>query len=87
MFASKIIDYTTLPVSKVTKQGIIEICERCGKPGAYIKVTIPQGTIEKWIHLQQSNFFSHGPSNSCIRTTRPINGVIKSSWGWTDLRA
>jgi hypothetical protein len=86
MFASKIIDYTAMPMSEVTKQGAIEVCERCGKPGAYMKFTVPQGTIEKWIHFQQSNFFSHGSCTSCIRTVRPVGGVIKSSWGWTDLQ-
>lgn len=85
ILASKLRDYTAMPVGKGTKQGIIAVCKRCGKRGAYVKVRIPQGYIEKWLHSQQASFFTNnGPTTSCIRSEIIVDGKTMNGWGWSD---
>lgn len=78
MFASKLVDYTAMPVGTVTKLGIVEICERCGKPGVHITFIHPQFRMDKWLHSRQFKFLTHGPDSACIRSRR--DG--KEGWGW-----
>ncbi len=85
MFTRKFVDYTAMPIGKVTKQGVVEACERCGKPGAHAKVAIPQGEIEKWVHSQHFKLFTHyGANTSCIRTMIAVDSRTMDGWGWSD---
>ncbi len=89
MFLRKTIDYSIMPLGKITKQGSISICERCGKRGAYIKFPFPQGQgyngyLEKWHHFEEVIFLSHGSEASCVRTVRAVNDHTVSDWGWSD---
>lgn len=82
MFIKNFVDYTTMPVGKATRRGRVSLCERCGKPGLYIKFIIPPGTIEKWIHSEHYNIFMHQePDTSCVYTVLIAGNETKSGWG------
>lgn len=85
MLASKVRDYTTMPVGKRTRQGSIALCERCGRRGAYVKIAIPTGTIEKWLHSRKFTFLiDKGSETACIRSNTIVDGKVMNGWGWSD---
>ncbi len=87
MFTRKFVDYTVMPVGKVTRHGDVSVCERCGKPGALVKVTIAEMHTEKWVHAMDYSVFTHqGPCTSCIRSsTTDNNGSKSEGWSWSDI--
>lgn len=87
MFASKVRDYTTMPIGKNTRRGIIAVCKRCGRRGAYVKITIPTGTVEKWLHSRKFTFLiDKGSETACIRTNIIVDGNIANGWGWSEMK-
>ncbi len=79
MLTRKLVDYVAMPVGTVTKLGIVEVCERCGKPGVHITFFHPQFRMEKWLHSRQFRLFTHGPDSACIWSR---NDDGKEGWGW-----
>ncbi|GEM_PF-3713952 len=86
MFHQRIVDYTAMPVGKRTRQGVIAVCERCGRHGAYYCASDAQGDqIEKWLHIQQTGLLTGGYEDACIRTTWSVDGQPVVEWAWKSL--
>ncbi|HLY32639.1 MAG TPA: hypothetical protein VKQ36_16575 [Ktedonobacterales bacterium] len=88
MFHQPIIDYTTMPPGKRTRQGVITVCERCSRYGAYTCMPLPSGhagQTERWLHVEQTGLLTGGFEDVCIRTTSVVGGETISEWSWKSL--
>ena len=61
-------DYATYALGASTKEGRIEQCPLCGKPGAYLAFEVFGHQSEKWTHKKEGFFLLWDTTTSCGRS-------------------
>jgi hypothetical protein len=61
------IDYTSMPLGKQTRQGIVSDCPECGRRGAMMRWTWREHIFERWVHLERGRFLIRTEQFGCSR--------------------